>query len=1076
MDPLITDSDIEDALRVVAVPHQSDESTGNFIRSTQAANVSYSLRPAYRDHYNPVSVHLSDPAHEIARQTVLLQQQRERRAAGVASADQPAQQFVEPTIAVQDVLKHSAFGSVTVQRLLCHPLTLRAVCAALGEALIPPPSNAARQVSVSDPRDPRDPLGEALSDATSASVLLVVMHLLNFACYRLNEGPAAATAAAAAAAAGQTTSQKVYGLDSDPRHLPSRAEIIDCLYRGDDDGITSTVGYLQGMLPVLRSNVMAQASGTGGHNGADCSDDAFASKYMQQYMYVSVQRTLRAVASHDYDSDRKAVLMRALQQDKMDAKVRSESSAEKDLQARAKIEATRALSMQAMKAQQEAFLLEMSDEESSSHSSSDASTDSETDSTDSEIDEQDQQSNSGSEGHVDNNQSQPGGKRSGSSTSAQEITQKKSRRSSVCSVDGESELQNELKCTICREPASVIRPLLRLGCLMPVNSTMESETTISRIAFSSCGHFLHAKCLDSYLVEQFRAIGDAYTIHTCCKPSHGEFRCPLCKTFCNVCLPSHDVLVPDVKSLGMTTSERAAWRADEGSKKWASNVAAPFGLAAMHLAGEASALDKCSAADWFAEMTSDALARCGWSSRETLAKPPSSDNCSKETTEGGGCDTLAPRQATFGNVEISNRQLSSICFLLGHCQAGRFESRELDEKTFLLLLQLPASSFLDLDMHSHFVRVWATMTAVAASACTNAAHVAEYAERVAALYALHRVGVTLQVVFYVFSTSMGVEGTVPGQLRSKLRLKEPASAVPDNAVDDVKKLLRGVAALMRIKEPAEAQCASIAQEVVQAAAACLTQFDLDTHVLMRATAYSSPGTKFVEAFKTACGQARPSLPSTTSASVFRSLARPLTALDMHTACQNAAAVLSSVRRPSSAQEMAFVRAWTVGFANHLTSTPTWVTSELPKTLDWAAPPFLCNVPDRFLDFLKKVSSGVCCECGKKPRKLAVCLLCGRQVCAGPGCSSANQHGTGGCTLHASKHHLDCSMYLVLPDAEVVLLFREFSALIGRLYTDRHGSASGARMSSQVRTSWLMQDLLSILLLLLSFPMPSKRRS
>lgn len=48
-------------------------------------------------------------------------------------------------------------------------------------------------------------------------------------------------------------------------------------------------------------------------------------------------------------------------------------------------------------------------------------------------------------------------------------------------------------------------------------------------------------------------------------------------------------------------------------------------------------------------------------------------------------------------------------------------------------------------------------------------------------------------------------------------------------------------------------------------------------------------------------------------------------------------------------------------------------------------------------------------------------------------------------------------YLVLPDSEVVLLFREFSALIGRLYTDRYGSASGARMSSQVRAAWLMQD-------------------
>lgn len=311
MDPLITDSDIEDALRIVAVAHQSDDSTGNVVRSAQAAKVSYSLRPAYRDHYNPVSVHLSDPAHEVARQTVLLQQQRERRAAdadsSAAAADEPAQLFVEPNVAVQDVLKHSAFGSVTVQRLLCHPLTLRAVCAALGEALIPPPNNAAKQVGVSDLSDP---VAEALSDATSASVLLVVVYLLNFACHRLNEGPAAATAAAAAAASdGRTTSKKIYGLDSDPRHLPSRAEIIDCLYRGDDDGITSTVGYLQGMLPILRSNIMEQASGGSGHSGANSSDDAFASKYMQQYMYVSVQRILRAVASHDYNSGRKAVLV-----------------------------------------------------------------------------------------------------------------------------------------------------------------------------------------------------------------------------------------------------------------------------------------------------------------------------------------------------------------------------------------------------------------------------------------------------------------------------------------------------------------------------------------------------------------------------------------------------------------------------------------------------------------------------------------------------------------------------------------------------------------------------------------------
>lgn len=501
-------------------------------------------------------------------------------------------------------------------------------------------------------------------------------------------------------------------------------------------------------------------------------------------------------------------------------------------------------------------------------------------------------------------------------------------------------------------------------------------------------------------------------MHTCCKPSHGEFRCPLCKTFCNVCLPHHEVLVPNATSLLLSTSERAASRAAESSKKWAVNVGSRFESAAGYLVGGGDkTIVKRSAADWFADMTSDALARCCWSLRDTLLKASASGSAANESTDvGGGGDTSASRQETFGSVDISDRQLSNICFLLGHCQAARFESRAMDEKMFLLLLHMPSPSFLEIDMHFHFVQVWTTMTAIATGACTNDAGVAEYADHVAALYSLHRVAVALQVTFYVFLTSLGVEGIVPDQLRSKLRLEESASAVvPDKGLDDVTRLLRAIAAIMRIKEPVEAQLTSIAQAVVQAAAVCLAQFDLNTHVLMRATAYSSPGTTFVQAFETACGQAGPSLPSTTPATVFRSFARPLTTLDMQKACQNAVAVLSRVPKPSSAQEMAFVRAWTVGFANHLTSTPTWVKSGFPKTLAWATPPFLCNVPGRFLDFIKKVSSGVCCECGKKPRKLALCLLCGKQVCAGPGCSSASEHGIGGCTLHAAKHHLDCSM-------------------------------------------------------------------
>ena len=85
-------------------------------------------------------------------------------------------------------------------------------------------------------------MGEALNDPTSASVLLVIVYALNFACFRLND-------------------DTDYG---DSREVPSKAVIVDLLYRRDDGGITSIVGYLQGMLPVLRSNV---GQGGGGDDG-----------------------------------------------------------------------------------------------------------------------------------------------------------------------------------------------------------------------------------------------------------------------------------------------------------------------------------------------------------------------------------------------------------------------------------------------------------------------------------------------------------------------------------------------------------------------------------------------------------------------------------------------------------------------------------------------------------------------------------------------------------------------------------------------------------------------------------------
>jgi hypothetical protein len=53
-----------------------------------------------------------------------------------------------------------------------------------------------------------------------------------------------------------------------------------------------------------------------------------------------------------------------------------------------------------------------------------------------------------------------------------------------------------------------------------------------------------------------------------------------------------------------------------------------------------------------------------------------------------------------------------------------------------------------------------------------------------------------------------------------------------------------------------------------------------------------------------------------------------------------------------------------------------IDATLLGRLRWAHPPSPPRLPPRFLDLLKSLSTAVCLNCGVKPQRLAVCVLCG----------------------------------------------------------------------------------------------------
>ena len=290
----VTDDDLERVVLEVSEVHVSTGSSGG--RANQSHTHTYSLKAELHDLYRPTYYNLTPTEHHQARQTIENEKHRNPK-------ENRRTSFVDPLVAVQHCLQFSPLGKWTALQLVCHPLTLRALCSALGESLRPPPGTT-------------DPLAEVIVDSTSSSVLLVVACVLNFIRLYIRDDD------------GSPSVSFNHGT------LPSREALIDLVYRHDHGGITSMVGYLQGMLPALRVNVgnvspsdttyvklwpqLPSASAACDNLFLCCallycvrpiqtamdSSDLSASTYIQKYLFVSVRDFLQEIAERDHQLQR----------------------------------------------------------------------------------------------------------------------------------------------------------------------------------------------------------------------------------------------------------------------------------------------------------------------------------------------------------------------------------------------------------------------------------------------------------------------------------------------------------------------------------------------------------------------------------------------------------------------------------------------------------------------------------------------------------------------------------------------------------------------------------------------------
>mmetsp|Transcript_3143 Transcript_3143/g.11325 ORF Transcript_3143/g.11325 Transcript_3143/m.11325 type:complete len:2016 (+) Transcript_3143:228-6275(+) len=102
----------------------------------------------------------------------------------------------------------------------------------------------------------------------------------------------------------------------------------------------------------------------------------------------------------------------------------------------------------------------------------------------------------------------------------------------------------------------------------------------------------------------------------------------------------------------------------------------------------------------------------------------------------------------------------------------------------------------------------------------------------------------------------------------------------------------------------------------------------------------------------------------------------------------------------------------------------------------ASPLRLIQLPQRYEDLLTSFASSKCERCGTAPLNPALCLFCGRFVCAGATCCGNQEIAE--CSLHCLACSLGLGAYLILKDTRVLLLRGEKRCVWGSLYLDAYG--------------------------------------
>eukprot|EP00457_Paulinella_chromatophora_P011798 gb/GEZN01011960.1/.p1 GENE.gb/GEZN01011960.1/~~gb/GEZN01011960.1/.p1 ORF type:complete len:205 (+),score=7.80 gb/GEZN01011960.1/:200-814(+) len=104
-------------------------------------------------------------------------------------------------------------------------------------------------------------------------------------------------------------------------------------------------------------------------------------------------------------------------------------------------------------------------------------------------------------------------------------------------------------------------------------------------------------------------------------------------------------------------------------------------------------------------------------------------------------------------------------------------------------------------------------------------------------------------------------------------------------------------------------------------------------------------------------------------------------------------------------------------------------------------PSLVTLPNSYsslFQILAEPERSKCRNCGKRPKKPTLCLVCGRMLCLADKCCRDQSAGKGEVTRHTAECSPSNGIYLLLKESIIILVSQGLSAYNGSVYVDSYG--------------------------------------